>query len=393
MSKSIKVASYEVPYGFPESRSRMIPGYVLADGTVLLESEKDVDGSYKGGAGMDGIYLQTRDRYMPVYENNTVVAFMPCSVPERNTGGISDMYLYDDIPAMLKQRPNWVCWGIRDAPLKAPYNPASLLSGKPSPAKAGVRETWGSYQTAVKCVERSLAHGIGYEFDGCVYGVDLDAVYDVGEIKPQVLEIVGKLSSYTEISPSRTGLHIFVLAPGADITRHRKKDYFLEIYNEGRYFTVTGDVFGNARAIERRTLELQAVHDKYLLPEPTQKSVDLPHPIPSAGQERFLRMGLERDKVFAALWAGTRHNGNESADDIALMNKLAYWCNADPDAMIQAFLSSPFHAQKDEAHKKKCQRSDYLQNTAKNACVTVYSTASVDYDRWQSSRSKRSYAR
>ena len=36
--------------------------------------------------------------------------------------------------------------------------------------------------------------------------------------------------------------------------------------------------------------------------------------------------------------------GNESADDIALMNKLAYWCNADPDAMIRAFLSSPYVA-------------------------------------------------
>jgi len=45
---------------------------------------------------------------------------------------------------------------------------------------------------------------------------------------------------------------------------------------------------------------------------------------------RFLSSGLERDKVFAALWAGERRNGNESSDDIALMNKLAYWCNAAP---------------------------------------------------------------
>ena len=34
MSKIIKVVSYEVPYGFPESRRHMILGYVLADGTV-----------------------------------------------------------------------------------------------------------------------------------------------------------------------------------------------------------------------------------------------------------------------------------------------------------------------------------------------------------------------
>jgi putative DNA primase/helicase len=185
-----------------------------------------------------------------------------------------------------------------------------------------------------------------------------------------------------------------VLAPGADITRHRKKDYFLEIYSEGRYFTVTGNVYGNARAIETRTAELQAIHDKYLLPEPAQRGVHLPPPIPSAEQERFLRIGLERDKVFAALWAGERRCGNESADDIALMNKLAYWCNSDPDAMIRAFLSSPYHAQKDEAHLKKCQRPDYLPNTAKNASATVYSTAAADYERWQQNRQReRSYAR
>jgi len=307
-------------------------------------------------------------------------------------------HLYDNIPATLKQRPNWVCWGIRDAPPKAPFNPASLFSGRPSPAKAGVRETWGSYQAAADCVRHGLAHGIGYEFDGIgVYGVDLDHVIgNAGMLTLQAREVVDKLASYTEISPSGTGMHVFVLAPDANITRHRKKDYFLEIYGEGRYFTVTGNAHGGVRAIETRTAELQAVHDKYLLPDAVQRVVHLPTPVsvPSAEQERFLRTGLERDKVFAALWAGERRHGNESADDIALMNKLAYWCNADPTAMLRAFLSSPYHAQKDEAHKKKCQRQDYLPKTAQNACATVYSTAKADSDRYhQNRRRERSYAR
>ena len=172
--------------------------------------------------------------------------------------------LYENIPDILKQRQNWVAWGIRDAPPKSPFNPASLLAGRPFPAKAGVKETWSSYENAAECVSRGIAQGIGYEFDGGVYGVDLDHVIDeTGTLTPQAQEIVGKLASYTEISPSGTGLHIFVFAPGADITRHRKKDYFLEIYNEGRYFTVTGNVFDGGRNIETRTAELQAVHDKY----------------------------------------------------------------------------------------------------------------------------------
>jgi putative DNA primase/helicase len=306
-------------------------------------------------------------------------------------------HLFNNIPAILKQQQNWVAWGIRDAPPKSPFNPISLLSGKPSPAKAGVKETWSSYHAAIKCVSSGLAQGIGYEFDGDVFGVDLDHVIDTaGVLTQQAQEIVDKFNSYTEVSPSGTGLHIFVFAPGASIKRHRRKDNFLEIYNEGRYFTVTGNVYGSSKTIEIRTSELQAVHDKFLLLEPTQNVVRLPPPLPikSAEQEYFLRIGLKRDKVFAALWAGDRCNGNESADDIALMNKLAYWCNANPDTMIRAFLSSPYHVQKDEAHKKKCQRSDYLPKTAKNACTTVYSTAIADHERWQQGRKReRSNAR
>ncbi len=83
------------------------------------------------------------------------------------------MHLYGNIPTQLRQRPNWVAWGIRDAPPKAPFDPASLLSGRPSPAKAGIQETWGNYEAAAECVQRGLAQGIGYEFDGSVYGIDL----------------------------------------------------------------------------------------------------------------------------------------------------------------------------------------------------------------------------
>ena len=116
----------------------------------------------------------------------------------------------ENIPDMLKQQPNWVCWGIRDALPKSPYNPASLLAGKPRSARAGAKETWGDYETAVECVYRKLARGVGYEFDGNgICGVDLDHVIDkAGIIAPEARGIVGKLDSYTETSPSGVGLHI-----------------------------------------------------------------------------------------------------------------------------------------------------------------------------------------
>ena len=301
------------------------------------------------------------------------------------------LHQYRNIPALLKLRPCWVVWGIQGAPPKAPYNPASLLTGRQLTAKAGIKESWGNFQTAVECVDRGLAQGIGFEFEGNeLYGVDLDHVIDSnGALTTEAHSIVSYLNSYTEVSPSGAGLHIFVLAPDANITRHRKKDHFLEVYNEGRYFTVTGNTYGSNKNIENRTQELQSIHDRLLLTSAVvQKTAGSPHSLPVSGitDDKFLKIGSERDKAFAALWNGDRRHGNESSDDIALMNKLAYWCSADPDAMLQAFLSSPYYSQKDEAHIKKCQRNDYLPRTASNSCSTIYSTAAADYERFNSKR-------
>ena len=308
------------------------------------------------------------------------------------------MQKYYNIPLLLRERPNWVVWGIHNAPPKAPFNPQSVLAGRLTAAKAGIKETWGNYNASVECVSRGFAEGIGFQFEGnSLYGVDLDKIMDNHDLLiPEAFSIVKSLNSYTEISPSGTGLHIFVFAPDANITRHRKKDHFLEIYNEGRYFTVTGNVFGEPKNIETRSKALQYIHDKLLLPEPTQRVIahKPSPPTCNVSNDKFLGIGLERDKAFAALWNGQRRHGNESSDDMALINKLAYWCNANPDAVIQAFKISPHYSQKDEAHIKKCQRDDYLPRTAHNACSTVYSTAAADYEKYQQRRTpQRSYAR
>lgn len=52
------------------------PGFVLADGSAVLESEKDEAGFYIGGTGMDGMFLSTPERYEPVRdEDGAVYAF------------------------------------------------------------------------------------------------------------------------------------------------------------------------------------------------------------------------------------------------------------------------------------------------------------------------------
>lgn len=74
MNKLLKVASNKVDYGFLQHR--IIPGYVLENGIVLLDEERDEQGRYIGGVGMDGMYLRTDSRYTPVLDKTgTVTAF------------------------------------------------------------------------------------------------------------------------------------------------------------------------------------------------------------------------------------------------------------------------------------------------------------------------------
>jgi len=314
------------------------------------------------------------------------------------------------VPGILKGQRQWVVWGVPGELPKAPFNPESLLKLKPDPAKSGVPGTWGAFENAERCVSMGLARGIGYEFAGQgIYGVDLDGVLVNGGIAPQAREIVEGLNSYTEISPSGRGLHIFVTADNANITRHRKQGGFVEIYTDARYFTVTGNVHGGYDRLADRPAELQRIHDRYLLPEPiiikneelrinNDGTTDILHS--SLSTFHYLRRGLVKDHMLRACWNGERRRQglpggkpwDESASDQALMNKLAYWCNADPAAMTSAFLQSPYYSQKDAAHQKKCQRADYLPNTVKTACATLRSTAYEDTLRYQRARN-RDYAR
>lgn len=45
-------------------------GYRLCDNTVLLPSERDAEGNYYGGVGIQGMFLRTGIVYRPVYDEH-----------------------------------------------------------------------------------------------------------------------------------------------------------------------------------------------------------------------------------------------------------------------------------------------------------------------------------
>src|SRR5215204_1800681 len=122
-------------------------------------------------------------------------------------------------------------------------------------------ETWGGYDEAVTAYEEHSYDGIGFVFtpDDDLCGVDLDKCVDpeTGEIEECAQEVIEELDSYTEISPSGTGVHVLVRATLPE-GRNRKGRF--ETYDRDRYFTVTGKhLAGTPETIEGRQEELRAV--------------------------------------------------------------------------------------------------------------------------------------
>lgn len=134
----------------------------------------------------------------------------------------------------LAQRDQWVAHDASKMPIGPDGNAAS--STDPS--------TWMSLEEARRVQRAYGLAGVGFVMspDDDYIGVDLDNAVDVdGTVKPWAESIVCQLTSYTEISPSGTGLHVWVRGglPGGG-RQKEVDDGRLEVYEKARYFTVTG---------------------------------------------------------------------------------------------------------------------------------------------------------
>src|SRR6266700_3141567 len=143
------------------------------------------------------------------------------------------------IPEVLSSRPQWVVWTYRMQEgeiKKPPFNPKTgKLASVTRP------DTWGSLSDAQKAYETGKYAGVGFVLTQGIVGIDLD--HCSLKVNPQPLYyyqagyFAEVLETYTEISPSGTGLHL--LMEGSLPGKYRRKDN-IEMYQDGRYLTVTG---------------------------------------------------------------------------------------------------------------------------------------------------------
>jgi len=136
----------------------------------------------------------------------------------------------------LKQHKQWVIW-IND-PTSKFYKMPVQPNG--NPAKADDPNTWSTYEAVSKAAAKNPFFGIGFELANGYCGQDFDHVIQNGVIEPWAIQEIDKLHTYTEISPSGTGIHCLGKAklPGKGAKPDHNR---VETYDSGRYFTFTGN--------------------------------------------------------------------------------------------------------------------------------------------------------
>jgi hypothetical protein len=270
---------------------------------------------------------------------------------------------YASIPAELKSMDQWVGFVLDYNEEKGKNDKIPIDPHKLTNAKANDPGTWGMYQSAFDCIGKKASYwvqrksgwqkhektidGIGFEFAGGIFGVDLDHVITQDGIDPAAQDIIETLDSYTEYSPSGTGVHILckgTIPPG------ERKAGSAEMYSQGRFFTVTGKAFGPVKPLAERTAQAAAVHAKYFKkadPPAAQQAAPLPVFTLSQSDDEVLQRAFNSrngDRI-RALYAGdiTAHNGadrSHSAADLALCSELAYWTNGDAAQIDRMFRRS-----------------------------------------------------
>jgi len=239
------------------------------------------------------------------------------------------------IPDALRERQAWLVWRYeqspgRDEPTKVPY------IARPGPltrADATRSAHWRTFDQAQEHARRFDGIGIALGDDLC--GVDLDDVRepDTGELTPQAQVIVEALDSYTEVSPSGTGVKVFLFASEGLPNGARRGDLLggghVEMYDGGRYFTVTGEhLAGTPTTIEHRQSELTNLHRDIFGEQLAQPTTQTPAPTPNLDDSNVLRVAFAaaNGSKFAALWAGDNLDyPSPSEGDAALAHQLAFY--------------------------------------------------------------------
>lgn len=261
-------------------------------------------------------------------------------------------YNFNEIPSELKALPQWILWRAEEKSSRYTKIPYQVDGNE---ARSNDRRTWSTFATAAKFYTESNADGIGFVFSrqDKFIGIDIDkcvtySADDTEKVNPIIndfaKEIIDTLDSYTEFSVSGTGIHIIIkgsLPQSVVGTGRKSAKHGLEIYQYGRYFTMTGNR-ENSNEIYERSEEVAEILEKYFDDSDIKGRVNLAEyendEIKLSNEALWERMFRSKsgDEI-RSLYNGNLINDDHSSSDLALCNHLAFWTGKSASRMDSMF--------------------------------------------------------
>ena len=291
---------------------------------------------------------------------------------------------YSAIPHELRQVPNWICWqakpdpkshsGISKIPIN-PYTGGNAMSNNPS--------TWADFDTAYRASKNFS--GLGFMFSNTEYfGVDLDDMpedlqkFKDGDNDNIVSEFVNTLQSYAEYSYSGNGIHIICKGTLPKGGRRKKYEFGgFEMYENGRFFVMTGNYCSEFGEIKDCTESIKGLHEKYIGGgrEPKAKAT-VNNTVSLQSIPEIIRMACNsrNGSNFQALYTGNISGySSHSEADMGFCNMLAFWTGCDAEKMDTIFRQSGLMREKWDRKQSGSTYGSITIQKAISSCSAVYS--------------------
>ena len=247
-------------------------------------------------------------------------------------------------------------------------------------------EFWSTLDEAAEaCISNPNINGVGIRLSKYLDTVciDLDEVEDV-TTDDRVKALMAMFPSYTEVSTSGHGIHIFIKGSKGSITASKKTvdldgiSTKLEIYDSDRYMITTGHAIGECREIRDCNKALRRLLEQFREDDLENTVIEIVSEKDDSTRPDTICAQLMENPKTAALM---KYNKNalkeffkvekyEDADlsslDMSLMNEIAY-LTCDYNKAVEVFKRSDLYAHRLQTDYAKANRPDYFERTFSKA--------------------------
>ena len=296
---------------------------------------------------------------------------------------------------------NWKLVPLEDKDGKTKYTKVPYQT-KTFKAKSNDPSTWKLHEdVAIEADNGSNGFaGVGIMLhDGKLVCIDIDHVVEDGVVKhpkaEMILALLKKANTFTEISQSGTGLHLFFDLETPFTPLANKKAPF-EVYADVRFIATTDVSYDKApKAVRTVTVE-EMVEILKIIGYPWGKDIleneektdtsSAIYQAPLTDTELLERMFSSKNGAdIQKLYNGdiTAHENDHSKADMSLLAHLAFWTRKDSAQMESVWKNSPLGNR-----KKTLTRAEYRERSIRNAiarCKEVYTVSDQQKARNQAS--------